>query len=242
MTPGALGRLVRIVAVGVLCSTVSVPRSSAEPLVVTSGFLYIPWDDPTSLEFFGADGSALQALFIGVTSSPQRTCFVGCAPGTAVDLGAEAGGPSPFTPFTLGTLTAANVDGFQWSSGFSQDSPRLAGSLHFEAPTIVLPPFDQIDNPFSAVFTAPFTFTGEVAGFAPDDLSLSTPLFRLTLTGRGTTTAIFDLFGGVYGAPEITYTFAAASSPDVVPEPATIVLVGTVLAGIGIRRHRRKRM
>jgi hypothetical protein len=239
MATPVLSYSMRVLAVTVLCLTVAAPKASADPVVVTSGHLYIPWDDPTDFALIGADGFVLRSLFVA-TNSPQRTCFVGCTPGTAVDLGAVAGGPNPFTVFSLGTLTEADVDGFQWPFGLRPDAPRLAGTLRFEASTIVLPPFADLPSPFAGVFTSPFTFTGQVAGYMPNDVGLSDPLFSVALTGRGTVTAIFDTFGGVYGDPEVTYTFQSTPAPAPVPEPATLILVGTALTGVCIRRYRRR--
>jgi hypothetical protein len=238
MSVRALALLIRILVVALLCSTASVPRSWADPLTVTSGQFHIPWDDPTFFAFAGADGFILSSLFVGTPSSPQNQCFRGCTAGTAVSLGALAGGVSPFTRFPLGTVTGAVINGqeFQPPGSLEPDSPRLAGTLRFDAPIRVLPP---LDGSFSLILTAPFTLTGQVAGFAADDLEARLPLFELGLRGQGTLRAVFDTFGGQYGQAEVTYTFAPGPAP--VPEPTSLVLLGSGLAGIGIRRYRKNR-
>lgn len=228
----------RIVVLAALCSTAVVPRSSADPVTVTSGQYYIAWDDPTSFDFFGPGGLILSSLFVGTRSSPQHQCFGGCPAGTAVSLGALAGGVSPFTRFPLGTVTGAIIDGrvFQQPGSLGPDSPRLAGALRFDAPTVVLPPFDGSPT---LVVTAPFTLSGSVAGFAADDLDARLPLFELGLAGQGSVRAAFDTFGNVYGDVEVTYTFSPAPAP--IPEPASVLLLGTGLVGLGIRRYHKNR-
>jgi hypothetical protein len=81
-------------------------------------------------------------------------------------LSGITGGPStPALVFTLGYGRAV-IGGTEFS-GFPQN-PGLAGTLRFETPAVVVPPVEMI-----GLLRAPFTFRGDVAGFAPDDLERS---------------------------------------------------------------------
>ena len=85
----------------------------------------------------------------------------------------------------------------------------------------------------------PFTFTGTLAGFSTVERTGS-PLFSLSLTGAGTLAGLFlvDAPSTQLEFDRIIYTFAA--NPEPVPEPATMILLGSGLAGVLVRHHRRR--
>jgi hypothetical protein len=114
MIGALLTRSRRMLGLAALCSVTSVPRLWADPVTVTSGRFVVPWDDPTNFQFAGTDGLFLGGVFSLMASSPHRTCFQGCAPGTFVDMSAVAGGESPFMRFTLGTSTGAVINGTEF--------------------------------------------------------------------------------------------------------------------------------
>jgi PEP-CTERM motif-containing protein len=230
MTTGVLIRSLRMLAIGALFATSSVTSLSEEPIIVTSGQFQVGFDNPTFFRFFGTDGFTLSGIFIQTLSSPQQTCVPGCAPGAAVNMSAVAGGESAVTPFPLGFSTGAVINGTEFLRpfGLQAESPLLAGTLRFDAPVVVLPNF-----------TAPFVFNGQVTGFAHDDLDARMPLFDVALVGQGTARLTFeDFFEGTFREPVATYTFAATPA---VPEPTTILLLGTGLAVVGLRRWRERR-
>ena len=208
----------------------------ADTISVTSGGLNVAWDDASSFAFFGSDGFALSGLFIRVPSSPQQTCFSGCTPGTSVNLSSVAGG----TPgFTLGLAMTATIDGVVLANPAQHETwLNLAGTFLFNAPDVVLPPFAS-DELVRIALPAPFTFQGQVAGFAPDDTEGDAPLFHVDLTGEGTAQFSLSAFppGGTYRFPEVSYTFHDAAA---IPEPTSMMLFGTGVAGLLLRRRTRR--
>jgi PEP-CTERM motif-containing protein len=91
-------------------------------------------------------------------------------------------------------------------------------------------------NPFSV----PFAFNGHVVGFRSTDVDARTPLFDVTLTGRGTAFSDFEQErSGVFTSDIFRFTFEA--TPAATPEPATLALLGTGLFGLFAHARRSQR-
>ena len=226
----------RILCTACLLFGICVAPARGEPITVTSGQMTLPWDDPSHFSLVAANGLAFSGLFVRVPVSPQGACFTGCVPGTVVNMSSIAGGG---TGFTLGTALTASLNGV---SLIGPDRPgsllELAGTFLFDAGDVVIPPAAPVGSG-RVELLAPFLFQGQAAGFRRDDLA-GAPLFDVRLQGQGTARLrIAPRADGTFGTPEVNYTF---ESLDPVPEPTTMLLVGTGAAGMLLRRWRKHRL
>jgi len=60
------------------------------------------------------------------------------------------------------------------------------------------------------------------------------------LTGNGTVQFFAAAAGGMFFFADLDYKFAAENGPSPTPEPATVFLMGTAVAGAFARRLRRR--
>lgn len=162
---------------------------------------------------------------------PNETCRFGlCQPGQSLNFGgAFDGAPEMSGTFTLDGRT------FPITGGIAND--RL--NLHVGFSATVVPPSDV--SPGLVTATAPFSFTGSFLYFDSFANGATNP--QIAFTGNGTLTAIFDYRNFEFpGQNQLflrsaTYDFA---QPAATPEPATVLLLATGLAGVV--RARRSRL
>jgi hypothetical protein len=117
----------------------------------------------------------------------------------------------------------------------------VRGSLFFSES------FLSVTGTADEVGSGPVTFTSEIQGFRllPGG-GLGQMVFDLVLSGSGTVTALGDVFEGQVSINQLQYNFTGTASGTVlttVPEPSSVLLVSSGLAGLGwMRRRRRSRM
>ncbi len=165
-------------------------------------------------------------------------------------------GFSSDTDLTINTNELSNVLSRGFSSGSSNlllRSPLVVGgvtytftsgrgapfiTLIFAAPSFVIP----FQNFPGAVVTAPFVLTGGAVG----NENVNTLPGTTTLTGEGVATLVLSRTSlpNEYLIQTLTYTFGATTQGVTViatPEPTTMILLGTGLAGIAAKVRRRRK-
>ena len=206
-----------------LFTWIVVPSAAgADPVRITAGFLSVDGlSTPGPFQLIGANVS-LSGFSQSQTAGPL-TCFP-CEPGGTVDLGSRYLGD-----FGRG---AATIDGTSYSDVV------LTGPVIFSAPGIIVP---STHADFTVV--RPFTFEAAVRGIADFNLPTQRTVFEVLLFGQGTVTASF-LASPVSSEQPLLFSFDSVrydfSAAEPVPEPATLLLLGSGLAALAARHRRRK--
>lgn len=206
--------------------------------------MLVVWTAAAQAEPVTITGGALTAT--GLLSDP---IFILTGDGFAVAGGATHGNAGPamcapcvggdvvsFESFFVGSTLGAGpaiVEGVAYASLW------YAGVLHFEGATAAFP-----GGSGTVVVNAPFALDAVpplesfIAGYVTQEM-IGPPVFTTRLAGGGLATATFtEGPAGFFTFDSVTYAFSASPAP--VPEPATLVLVGSALAAIGARRWRRR--
>jgi hypothetical protein len=216
-------RIVRLVGCVGIVWLASIPRASADPIVVTAGFLTAPRLTPPNgtASLTGTRGFTLEAR---VTTGEGNVEAVNectpCLPGTELSVGGVLSG----TVF-VGTAT---LDGNTYADLLGVDAPA---SLYFEFfGSTITPAFRNAPT----TITAPFTMRGQF------NLPFPTPL--AFFEGRGIATVLLtpelDQFGEHRWVGDfVRYDF---SDQTPVPEPATLVMVASGLLAVVRGRFRNR--
>jgi hypothetical protein len=209
-------------------------RAALCALLVCSSYLYV--SSAQAEPIFIAGGSASAGPFIGGPFTLLGENFVLNGFIDAGLMGEQLGRAGETMPINLLGTPPRGGPGIFDSVSYAHIF--YGGFLSFTA-SLVIP-----DDPSSEItLTTPFLFTGSLLGCtrdpSPAGCGAGNVIFDMELVGQGTATALItsNLFMGsrLYEIRNVTYEF------EPIPEPGTLLTLGTGLALAAVHRTRRRK-
>lgn len=193
----------------------------ADPVVVTGGFVFV---------------SGLHGPVYSLVGNNFAVT------GGAGDFGAT--GPALCSPCVAGQLIPLNslYIGRSLGMGTATVDGSFFGDVIFRGEfNLTGDPFLIPDTTSALTLTAPFSFAGVLVGCPRGDPDCPTPLFTTQLTGSGLATVNLSVIFDFQGRPLFEFVNVNYAFNQNIPEPASILLLVSGLAALGVKKLKRKR-